>query len=1117
MWIVGGSEKGGLRGAIPPKISSVSVPQVSVLEDSVDIIDCKSFFSPTGNPNDLSTPESIVPLKECSNENPPLIDLTDMGEVRGDGGLLIDFSESPENLSPLKSSVLSCEPMVFEVNDTSEGTPFQGDPRPYLTVKVFDREVVALMDTGATQTCFGKGSGGILGEFQISIRLSPNPIFVRTADGVMHHCEELVDVPFQYNNETHLLSALLVPDLASPLILGMNFWRAFGLKMIKPMTTPVVNEVELSSDLIHLSQEQKTILDEAIKSLPITTSTSFGCTSKITHTIDTGDNSPVHERCYPVPTHLMGPVDEELDRLLQLGVLRECEPTPWLNPVTVRIKKDKRIRFCLDARRLNSVTTRDTFPLPHIESILSQLTGTRYLSSIDLSEAFFQIPLDPESQCKTAFALPGRKLYCFQRTPFGLVNSPMTMARLMAIVLGHDLENKVYHYLDDILIVTEDFSTHVAMLKEVARRLREANLTVNLSKSRFCVGKLTYLGYDLSSEGVSTNTAKVDAILQLPIPNSIKGLRQVIGMLSWYRKFIPDFATVIAPLTDLLKGKPTNLNWTTEADEAFSRLKQLLASAPILATPNYDLPFRVKTDASDFGCGGVLVQGEGDQERVIAYMSRKFTSAERNYTTTEKELLGVIYSIEKFRQYLVGAKFHLETDHSALIWLLRLKDAKGRLARWILSLQEYDFEVTHRPGRENVVPDALSRCFDLNSVVQLQDKWYSSLFTKITDSPSDHPEFRIENGRLYKNCRIKNPLGVIEHKWKLVVPREDREDLLRKYHNEPVAGHFGFFKTFNRLAEFCYWPKMRQDVKKWIKKCDVCKGCKAPNTTLAPSMGKHVEAKRPWEFISADYIGPLVRSSHGYTNILVLLDKFTKFVLLFPLRNAKTPALIRVLNDHVFNVFGYPRCILTDNGVQFESREFKTFLEKCKVTHYKTPYYHPQSNPTERVNRTIISSIRAFIQREHKEWAEHLHEIQAAINSSVHEASKFSPYYLNFGQNMVTSGDQYDTIDVNPPLPVDVRLKELASARGAVGPRLRKAHEDSARNYNLRTRDHQFSVGDLVWRRNFLPSDAAKGTQHKFFRWVKCQVVSVHGNTYELRDLNNNKIGKYHKKDIKPD
>ncbi|XP_055687229.1 uncharacterized protein LOC129792342 [Lutzomyia longipalpis] len=690
---------------------------------------------------------------------------------------LIDFSEPLPIFHPRIAQDFSCSVVtICEVDDKPLGTPDEDDRRPYAAVRIFDRVVIGLLDSGATHTCLGKGSEELLKGSHLISRATSKLIFIRTADGSMHECTELVDVPITFDGRTHLLPVLIVPDLYSPLILGVDFWMKFDLRIVKP--NPRRCDA-LRRHPVILSSEERAGLDEVIPQFPITTEDNFGRTHLITHRIDTLDNAPVHQRCYPVPTHLMKAVDVELDRLLKRGVIRECEPTPWLNPVTIRDKKDGRIRFCLDARGLNNVTVRDTFPLPHIEAILSQLSGAQYLSSIDLSEAFFQIPLDPQDQQKTAFALPGRKLYCFQRTPFGLVNSPMTMARLMSLVLGHDLEPFVYYYLDDVLVVTPDFETHVRMLGEVAKRLKAANLTINLAKSKFCVPELSFLGLTISSEGISTNTEKIDAIIQLTPPRTVKGLRQVIGMMSWYRKFIPNFSTTILPLTNLLKGKPKTIEWSPEADRALEDLKRALISAPILATADYSKPFRVKTDSSDFGCGGVLVQGEDDKERVIAYMSRKFTAAEKNYTTTEQELLGVLYSIEKFRQYLVGARFVVETDHSALQWLLRQKEARGRLARWILRLQEFDFEVRHRPGRENIVPDALSRCFDISSVAQVQDKWYSSLFEKATQTPEKLPDYKVEDGRLYKLCRVLNDVGVVEHRWKLVVPKEDRVDVMR--------------------------------------------------------------------------------------------------------------------------------------------------------------------------------------------------------------------------------------------------------------------------------------------------------------------------------------------------
>lgn len=292
---------------------------------------------------------------------------------------------------------------------------------------------------------------------------------------------------------------------------------------------------------------------------------------------------------------------------------------------------------------------------------------------------------------------------------FGLCHSGATLCRLVDRVIGCDLEPYVFVYLDDIIIATDDFETHFDILSKLSQRITAAGLTISVSKSRFCMRSLKYLGYIVDENGIKPDPEKVSAIEEYPVPKTVKDVRRLIGLTGWYRRFIPDFASISAPITALIQKNCAKIVWTAEAQEALIRIKVALTSAPILANPNYDLPFIIQTDASDAGMGAVLVQGEGKEERVIAYWSQKLSSAQRKYQTTERECLAVILAVEKFRPYIEGAKFTVITDHASLLWLRNLKDPTGRLGRWALRLQPYDFMLKHRKGKFMVVADALSR------------------------------------------------------------------------------------------------------------------------------------------------------------------------------------------------------------------------------------------------------------------------------------------------------------------------------------------------------------------------------------------------------------------------
>ena len=339
------------------------------------------------------------------------------------------------------------------------------------------------------------------------------------------------------------------------------------------------------------------------------------------------------------------------------------------------------------------------------------MEDTHFISAIDLKDAFWQILLDPSSREKTAFTVANHGLYHFRCMPFGLVNSAARMSRLMDKVISRDLKKKCSTYLDDILVISQTFQEHIQTLEELALCLRKAGLTINIQKSKFCVKSVKYLGYVVGQGQLKKDPDKVSAVENFPVLISVKAVRRFLGMVGWYSRFIENFSGCAAPISDVIK-KHKKFNWTPEAQTAFENLKNALTSAPILWSPNYSLPFHIQCDASTVGIGSVIFQLDtNQQERVVAYHSKKLNGAQKNYTITELECLAVVESIKKFRHFIEGTTFTVITDHWALKWLMSAKNLNGRLVRWALSLQPYSFSIEHRRGSKNVVPDALSRAY----------------------------------------------------------------------------------------------------------------------------------------------------------------------------------------------------------------------------------------------------------------------------------------------------------------------------------------------------------------------------------------------------------------------
>lgn len=370
-------------------------------------------------------------------------------------------------------------------------------------------------------------------------------------------------------------------------------------------------------------------------------------------------------------------------------------------------KKDGTYRLCIDYRALNDATIKDAYPLPRIQDTLDTLSTAKWFTTLDLASGYWQVELTPRARKAAAFC--SRKgLFEWNVMPFGLCNAPATFQRLMDRVLAGMQWETCLVYLDDIIVLGRDVPEMLQRLAQVFDRLRQANLKLKPAKCCLFRRQVAYLGHVISEDGVATDPSKIQKVKEWPAPASTQEVRQFVGLASYYRRFVKDFAAVAEPLHALNK-KYARFQWSAECQAAFDELKHRLTTAPVLGYPLDHGGMILDTDASDVGIGAVLSQIQQGRERVLAYGSRKLSKTEQNYCTTRRELLAVVEFTRHFRQYLLGRPFVVRTDHSSLRWLTRLKEPEGQLARWLERLAEYDFEIVHRPGRLHTNADSLSR------------------------------------------------------------------------------------------------------------------------------------------------------------------------------------------------------------------------------------------------------------------------------------------------------------------------------------------------------------------------------------------------------------------------
>ena len=436
----------------------------------------------------------------------------------------------------------------------------------------------------------------------------------------------------------------------------------------------------------------------------------LGLTHLAEHPIETGDAAPVKQPPRRVPLAYAADEKQAIEDLKAKGVIRNST-SPWASPIVLVRKKDGGVRPCVDYRKVNELVKPDGFPLPRIQDCLDSVAGSKLFSTFDLTSGYFQIPLKETDIPKSAFVC---KYGHFEMTrmPFGLNNAASTFQRTMELALQGLQWITCLIYIDDIIVFGRSFDEHISRIEEVFERLRQAGLKLKPQKCCMLQTEVVFLGHVVTASGVKPNPTNVSKILDWPQPKTAKQIKQFVAMGSYYRRYIKGFATIVRPMVELTK-KGKKFVWNNACSKAFQQLKEALVSSDVMGYPlNNAGQFFLDVDASDVGIGGILHQVQDGKEKVIAYASRALNKAERNYCITEKELLAVRFFIEYFRQYLLGRKFTIRTDHQALVWLFRLKEPRGKIARWIEILSHYNFSIEYRPGKKQMHCDALSRCED---------------------------------------------------------------------------------------------------------------------------------------------------------------------------------------------------------------------------------------------------------------------------------------------------------------------------------------------------------------------------------------------------------------------
>ena len=803
-------------------------------------------------------------------------------------------------------------------------------------------------------------------------------------------------------------------------------------------------------------------------------------------------------------------IEEKLTEMLDQGVITPSK-SPWASPVVLAPKKDGSTRFCIDYRKLNDVTIRDAYPIPRIDDTLDALQHAKFFSTLDLRSGYWQVEMDPNSRPITAF-VTHKGLFECAVMPFGLTNAPATFQRLMDIVLAGLKWQCCLVYLDDIIIYSSTFDQHLLDLRNVLSALADAHLTLKASKCNFCRREMKFLGHLVTPDGIKPDPGLISTIVQFSQPEKIKDIQAFLGLTGYYRRFIPNYAKITEPLLKLLRSQqspthPTLLAWDDDCTTAFETLKQRLISSPIMHTPDFTYPFILELDACEYGIGCILTQEYNNRKYVIAYASRTLSASERNYSSVEREALAIVWATKHFRQYLEGGPVFVRSDCKALQWLKTARDPTGRLARWAMKLSPYNIIIQHRPGASNPngdfvsryplsdsrsdIPELLSIEYTLNiwentnilqdiRSQQLQDSRLCRIIRILQKHPSvpfgnTHAPYLLLNNLLYKVRHINSYTDqrIQTNKYLLVIPQSMQRQILTWAHDHPTAGHAGRIKTLFRLSSRVYWPSMRKDVFKYVQQCLSCQQFKYNNFSTSSPMQLHIITK-PWHTIGIDIMGPFPPTLRQKRFLLVIVDYFTRWIEIFALRQTTATDVVNILINEIFCRYGFPTYILSDNGPQFVAQLFQEICKSLGIGRKLTANYHPQTNMTERVNRTLKPLIAIYAQRHPGLWDKEIQKLAFAIRTSVNETTGDTPAYLNFGRDPQTPLDLILTNYVSGPPPTTPEHQYIRNYRADLTHNLRltyhlvREHSEIQKyhqkyNYDKHTSSRRFVLGDLVW------------------------------------------------------
>jgi len=723
-----------------------------------------------------------------------------------------------------------------------------------------------------------------------------------------------------------------------------------------------------------------------------------------------------------------------IEENLANGRIRRSD-SPIAAPIFFIKKKDGSNRMVIDYRRLNEITVKNTYPLPRIDELIQKWNGCVYFSALDIRSAYYNIRIKEGDEWKTAFTT-NMGLFESLVMTFGLCNAPATFQTMMdSIFIVQIRRGDTKCFIDDFGIGTksdptkqlsdEDF--HLKVLNEIFALCREHKLTLKPEKCSILQREIPYLGHIVSGSGLRPDPVKLAGIKDWPVPTTVSQIRSYLGIMSYYRRYIKDFAKTARPLNDLLK-KTAIWQWEKPQQDAYQKLKDTLLDDVFLLHPSNEKQFILETDASQFAWGAVLSQEDSEGHwRPVGCLSKGFTDPETRYDTHDRELLAIIRALQDFRHWLTGTKYPVTvlTDHNNLNYFKTKQLLSGRQARWMQFLANFDLQIRYRPGRQSSVPDKLSRRADHEPTTEVQPEQQTLLPPTLFEEPHEVNSIlttslsdRNYGKEIYKaqaldplilefNKKLEGdpiPKGwkKYEDLWtymgKIYIPPSLRQDVFREMHSQGQAAHPGTKGTVKVVTADYYWPQLQTDVKEWIKNCDTCQRMKNRNKKPHGTLNPIDPTPRFWGVVTTDLITGLPPCK-GYDSIFTATDKRGKIKHLAPTTaTLDSTGFVKLFLDNVWKLHGTSDKIISDRGPQMSAHSFRDICKSLGITLALSTAYHPQSDgQSERTNQEVEQALRTVISFHQDDWVDWLPVIEFALNNRYHTGLKTTPFYANYG------------------------------------------------------------------------------------------------------------------------